>query len=183
MAHPYIEYGETGLSKLRKFLDNFEGYCLVVTLSAMSIIVFAQVLSRFVFHASLAWSEEITRFLLVWTTFLGGAYCIRYGAHVGIEAFILLLPKKARKVLAIIVMVCSIFLCAIVLKFSINLVITLFARNQLLPAMRIPIAYAYMAIPVGVVLFIIRYIQAIVIAVRDFKKGDKPKDEGAVARS
>jgi C4-dicarboxylate transporter DctQ subunit len=144
----------------------------------MSVIVFAQILSRFVFHASFAWSEEITRYLLVWTTFFGGAYCVRKGAHVGIEAFTMLLPKKAKKILAIIVMVGGIFLCVVILKFSMDLTTTLFSRNQLSPAMRIPIAYAYLAVPVGIGLFIVRYIQNIFIAVRDFNK-----DDGAAAGS
>jgi len=158
-------------------MDNFEGYCCVVTLSAMSIIVFIQILFRFVFHAALPWSEEVSRYLLVWTTFFGGAYCVRQGAHVGIEAFTLLLPKKARKILAIVVMAGGIALCAVILKYGITLVVSLFARNQLSPAMRIPIAFAYLAIPAGVVLFIVRYIQNIVIAIRDFNKEDKPADE------
>ena len=161
------------LSKIKKFLDNFEGYCCVVTLSAIAIIVFAQILSRYIFRASLAWSEEITRYLLVWTTFFGGAYCVRQGAHIGIEAFTRLLHKKAKKILAIVVMLGGVILCAVILGFGIVLVSTLFARNQLSPAMRIPIAYAYLAIPVGIALFIIRYIQNIIIAIRDFKKDDE----------
>jgi len=183
VTHPDIESEETGLSKLKKIWDNFEGYCCVLTLSAMSLIVFAQILSRFIFHASLSWSEEITRYLLVWTTFFGGAYCVRQGAHVGIEAFTMLLPKKAKKILAIVVMVGTIFLCAVIFKFGINLVTSLFSRNQLSPAMRIPIAYAYLAVPVGVGLFIVRYIQNIIIAIRDFNKNDKPKDDAAETES
>lgn len=170
------------LGKLKKVFDNFEGYCCVVTLAAISIIVFAQILSRYVFRASLAWSEEITRYLLVWTTFFGGAYCVRQGAHIGIEAFTRLLPQKVKKLLAIVVILGSIGLCVVILMFSIELVSTLFARNQLSPAMRIPIAYAYLAIPVGTGLFIIRYIQNLVIAIKDFKKGEEVTGDPAAAK-
>ena len=112
------------MDNFKKFLNNFEGYCCIFTLAAMSIIVFIQVVFRFVIKSSLPWSEEASRYLLVWTAFLGGAYGVRQGAHIGIEAFALLLPKKAQKVLNIIVMVASIVLCAVIFKFGLDIVQT-----------------------------------------------------------
>ena len=156
------------MSRLKKFWDNFEGYCCVVMLTAMSIIVFVQVVCRFL-RASLPWSEEVTRYLLVWTTFMGGAYGVRHGAHVGIEAFLFLIPKKIKKAVGILVMVCCLVLCIVIVRISWNLVLSIVARKQLSPAMRIPMGYAYSAIPVGMSLFVVRYVQNIVIAIKNFK--------------
>ena len=161
------------MDNFKKFLDNFEGYCCIFTLAAMSIIVFIQVVFRFVIKSSLPWSEEASRYLLVWTAFLGGAYGVRQGAHIGIEAFSLLLPKKAQKVLNIIVMVASIVLCAVIFKFGLDIVQTQLSKGQLSPAMRIPMGYMYAAIPIGMVLFIIRYIQNIYDVLKNFNKDEK----------
>ena len=165
------------MSKLRKFWDNFEGYCCVVMLAAMSIIVFIQVVFRFILKASLPWSEEVTRYLLVWTTFMGGAYGVRQGSHIGVEAFMLLVPKKIRKVIGIFVMVCCLLLCVVIVKFSWDLVLLIIARKQLSPALRMPMGYAYMAVPVGMSLFVVRYIQNIALTIRNFNKEDKPPAE------
>ena len=161
------------MSKLRKFWDNFEGYCCVVSLAAMSIIVIMQVVFRFILRASLPWSEEVSRYLLVWTTFMGGAYAVRQGAHLGIEAFMLLLPKNIRKIVGIFVMACCAVLCVIIVRFSLDLSLLLLRRNQLSPALRIPIGYMYMALPVGMTLFAVRYIQNIVLAIKGFHKKDE----------
>lgn len=161
------------MNKLKKFLDNFEGYCCVLTLAAMSIIVFVQVVCRYILQSSLPWSEEVSRYLLVWTTFLGGAYGIRQGAHLGIEAFTLLLPKKAQKILSIIVMLGGIVLCAIIFNYGAFLVSSQLAKGQLSPAMRVPMGYMYAAIPIGMAFFILRYIQSIYDAVKNFHDDDK----------
>ncbi|MGL4789760.1 MAG: TRAP transporter small permease [Anaerotignaceae bacterium] len=161
------------MDKLKKFIDNFEGYCCILTLTAMSVIVFIQVIFRFVLKSSLPWSEEASRYLLVWTAFLGGAYGVRQGAHIGIEAFSMLLPKKAQQILNILIMVACIVICGIIFNYGFSIVQTQLSRGQLSPAMRIPMGYMYAAIPVGMVFFIIRYIQNIVLAVMSMIKPNK----------
>ena len=161
---------------MKKFLENFEGYCCVVFLIAMSIILFVQVVFRFVLHAALPWSEEASRYLLVWTAFIGGAYGVRRGAHIGIEAFALLLPKKAQKVLNLFVLVVSTVVCCIILKYGIDIVSTQLSKGQLSPAMRIPMGYMYAAIPVGMFFFIIRHIEEIIVEIKNFNKVEEKKE-------
>ena len=83
------------------------------------------------------------------------------------------MPKKVQKVLAILVMIASIVLCAVICKYGFSIVQTQLAKKQLSPAMRIPMGYMYAAIPIGMILFIIRYIQDIIEAVKNFNKDDK----------
>ena len=143
---------------------------------AMSIILFVQVVFRFVLHAALPWSEEASRYLLVWTAFIGGAYGVRRGAHIGIEAFALLLPKKAQKVLNLFVLVVSTVVCCIILKYGIDIVSTQLSKGQLSPAMRIPMGYMYAAIPVGMFFFIIRHIEEIIVEIKNFNKVEEKKE-------
>lgn len=157
---------------LKKFWDNFEGYVCVVLLMAMSAIIILQVFCRFVVKSSLPWSEEVARYLQVWTAFIGGAYGVRRGAHIGIEAFALLLPKKAQKILSILIILVSIFVCAVVCKYGFDIVSTQLAKGQLTPATRIPMGYMYAAIPVGMIFFIIRYIEELIFEIKNFKNDD-----------
>ena len=88
----------------------------------------------------------------------------------------LLLPKKAQKALAILVMIACTILCCFICKFGFQIVQTQLAKNQLSPAMRIPMGYMYAAIPVGMIFFIIRYVQDIIEAIRDFNKPEEKKE-------
>jgi C4-dicarboxylate transporter DctQ subunit len=161
---------------LKKVLNEIEGYVCIFTLLVMSVVIFWGVVCRYVLHSSLPWSEEMARYLLVWTTFLGGAYGVRLGAHIGVEAFTLLLPKKVQAILHIIVMICCALLCVLIFKFGCNIVATQLAKHQLSPAMRIPMGYMYSAIPIGMVFFVIRYIQSIVEAIKDLKNVGKKEE-------
>ena len=56
---------------IKKLADNFEGYCCAVMLAVMSVVVFMQVVFRFLIKSSLPWSEELSRYLLVYITYFG----------------------------------------------------------------------------------------------------------------
>lgn len=154
---------------LKKVLNEIEGYFCVGTLLVMSVVIFWQVVCRYVLKGSLPWSEELSRYLLVWTGFIGGAYGVRLGAHIGVEAFTLLLPKKAQSILKMFVIICLIILCCIIFRFGCTIVGTQLSKHQLSPAMRIPMGYMYAAIPVGMVFFVIRYIQSFFDEIKVFK--------------
>lgn len=168
--------------KLSNFIDNFEGYLCVVMLIAMSIIVFLQVIFRFILKASLPWSEEVSRYLLVWITFLGGAYGVKTGAHLGVEAVQLLLPVQARKVAKLITQVVGVVLCVIILIISIDIVQKQLSGGQKSPALRLEMGYVYLAIPVGMVFFIIRYIERMVNTIRNFNKDEPAEDKRAAEK-
>lgn len=69
-------------------------WIVMIMLSVMSVIVFAQVVFRIV-HLSIPWSEELSKYLLIWSTFMGAALCVRKGSLVGLE-FLRLLCRKRR---------------------------------------------------------------------------------------
>lgn len=146
----------------KKIVRNFEGYLCGTMIAVMAIVVFLQVIFRFILKASLPWSEEVSRYLQVYITYFGTAYGIRTGAHLGIEAFTLLLPKPVRRVLAVFVQVISVFVCSLILKFGVDIVRTQMISRQVSPAMHIPMWMIYIAIPIGMGLCIIRYIIEII---------------------
>jgi len=158
------------MNTFKKILENIEGYLCVVMLIVMSIVVFIQVICRFILKSSLPWSEELCRYLLVWVSFMGGAYGVKTGAHLGVEAVTLIMPKKMRKVVEILMLIVGIVLCCVILKYGIDIVKTQFKRIQYSPAMHVPMGYAYLAIPVGMVFFILRYVLKLIDAVKNFRK-------------
>lgn len=79
-----------------KIINKILQAAVVIMLSVMSIVVFAQVVFRIV-HMSIPWSEELSKYLLIWSTFLGSALCIRRNSLVGLEFFLNSMSKKIRK--------------------------------------------------------------------------------------
>src|SRR5438309_11482415 len=71
---------------------------LVICLALMVVLVFGNVVLRYVFNSGIAVSEEISRWLFVWLTFLGAIVALREHAHLGTEALISRLGPVGRKV-------------------------------------------------------------------------------------
>lgn len=59
--------------------DNLEEALLIALLVLMTLLMGLQVFSRYILNASLSWSEELTRYLFIWSGFLSISYCIKSG--------------------------------------------------------------------------------------------------------
>lgn len=57
--------------------ENLEEFLMVALLIAMTVIMGIQVFARYALGASLSWSEEITRYLFIWSGFLSVSYCTK----------------------------------------------------------------------------------------------------------
>ena len=156
---------------LKKLAMNFEAYLCAIAIAVMSVVVFVQVVFRFIVKSSLPWSEELSRYLQVYITFFGTAYGIQTGAHLGIEAFTHLLPKGGRKVHFLAKR--RMLVCTLILKLGVDIVMSQMASGQVSPAMRIPMWVIYGAIPMGMAFCVIRYIVEIYHSVKNF---NKPED-------
>ena len=148
---------------VKKVLNNFEEILLVPILIVMSIIVVMQVFFRFVIKGSLPWSEELSRYLLVWVTFIGASAAVKRGAHVGVELVVMLFPKKAQKVLSVVSVLISTAFCLIVFFVSLTLIKNQIVNHQISPAMRIPMWWAYGSVPLGTLLMAVRFIQTLFV--------------------
>jgi len=157
-------------SKFFAWLDKLEKAAVTTLLSAMTIVVFLQVFFRFVIKGSLPWSEELSRYLMVWAVFIGASMGAKVGAHIGVGAFVSLFPKEIRRAAIIFSGLLSVLFCLIILVLSVKVVISIKLAGQISPAMEIPMYWAYLAVPVGMLLMGIRFIQATVC---------KFKEEGA----
>ena len=75
--------------------------CLM--LLAMVVVAFAQVVSRYVFHESLSWSEETARFLLIWLGMVCAGYAFKFRSHFALRFFVERFPEPLQRFTAILV--------------------------------------------------------------------------------
>lgn len=158
---------------MKWFMDHLEEFFMIPLIFAMSIVIFVQVVMRYVFQSSLTWSEELARYMFVWLVYFSVSYTARREKHIRIDAAINLYPKNARPYIEILSEV-------IVLGFSIFIAVTgvtVFNKiawsGQMSPAMRIPMQFVYAAPMIGMALTAIRQIQCIVRRVKALKNHEE----------
>lgn len=71
---------------------------MAVLLAAMVVLVFGNVVLRYVFNSGIAISEELSRWLFVWMVFLGAIVGLREHAHLGVDSFVKMLSPMGRKI-------------------------------------------------------------------------------------
>jgi TRAP-type C4-dicarboxylate transport system permease small subunit len=144
---------------------------LSLVLAVMSLLIFTQVLTRYVVNVSLTWSEEAARYLMVYSVFLGAALAIRYQKHVAIEILSESINEKKRKILKMIILIiCIVFFFMLLVK---GIDILHHVGNQKSPALRIPMTIPYAAIPLGAGLLILNSVAVILEMFSGKKEGDQ----------
>lgn len=138
-----------------KVINKILRFIVIIMLSVMSVVVFAQVLFRIV-HLSIPWSEELSKYLLIWSTFLGAAICIRKGSLIGLEFLKNSMSEEKQKMLQTIL---NLIVCAMLL-FLINVGFWAVRRVwfQITPVLKLSMGLMYAAIPVGSVFMLINQI-------------------------
>lgn len=144
---------------LYKIWDHLEEYVLVYSLMVSVALVFLQVVMRRVFNNSLSWSEELARYLYVWQTWLGVSYAARNGTHLRITMLKDRLPAKAQQILEILVVLVWMGFGIFVIYQGMGVVNTIASFGQKSSALKIPMQFCYMSIPVGMFLMCIRIVE------------------------
>lgn len=147
------------MKRFFEYLDRMVEIITMVFLSIMVIVVFLQVIYRFVLHNPLQWSEELGRFLFVWISFLGAAIALQRGEHLGIDVFLRLFPKKIGKALVIIsYLVILAFLVLISYK---GLNVLNIIKRQRSASLRLPMTWPYAGVFVGLVLMTVNCLRVL----------------------
>jgi C4-dicarboxylate transporter DctQ subunit len=92
------------------WFSRFEEGVIAFLLALMTLITFMQVVARYIFNYSFVWALELVMYLFGAMIFLGIAYGVRVGAHIGIDAVTRMLsPPKARAVAIVATTLCMIY--------------------------------------------------------------------------
>lgn len=139
------------MTKLLRTLDRYvagtlEGLVVALLAAAAGLGAY-QVLTRFVLHQPAAWTEALTRVLLVWMVCLGAALAVRVGALVTFDVLRNIGGGRFGKFFQLVGLAFSILFFS-VLAFS-GYQITDRVRFQNLAGLEISIAWSYAALPVG----------------------------------
>ena len=158
--------GRKGLDFLGKVINRFEEYGVIVALSAMTILYSLSIVSRYITKTSMPWADELVRLLFIWATFLGTSIGVKRGAHLGVSVIQTSLPRKWQKYVVIAITLCCVFTCAILSWHGVRMVNLQFTMGQRSSQLGVPIFLVGLAIPVGLALSLLRFIQILFVKLR-----------------
>ena len=143
-----------------------EDWTVLLLFWALCVTVFLQFFTRYVLNNSFGWTEEIARYLLIATVFMGAAMCMRRHRHVQVNFLYRLLPKRIGHGLARVVDVLTIlfFGYATWLTWSLMGVI----GDDRMTLINVPMNYVYVFVLAGLGIACLRAVQ---VAVQHARQG------------
>ncbi len=137
------------LAGINRCLDRIESFAMIVLMLVATCVAILQVIARYVFNNSLYWSEETVLYALIMMSFLTCSMGVRYAAHICVEVLPLLVGPRLARVLLYLANILGLMFAGVLLYYGGRLAINTLNMNQLSPAMRIPVGYIYMVIPIS----------------------------------
>lgn len=145
-------------------LENFERFLVSSFLSLLAIVLILQVFMRFVLNDPLAWPEEFSRYLLIWTAFIGSSLAVKEGRFINIDILPSLASGWVKTAFHVIMHLGFLLFCGVAVYFSIDFISRVARSGQVSPAMGIPMWLVYVAAPVGLTMAALRTVQYVVSA-------------------
>ncbi|MEA3453552.1 MAG: TRAP transporter small permease [Candidatus Caldatribacteriota bacterium] len=135
---------------MRNFIDKINkclNWASIISITVMLFIIFLQVIFRYVFHNSLTFSEELARYLFVWTVFLCSAVVARDNGHIIVGVLTERLKGKKARFIKIAAYISTMVFVSIL--FFQGLKMMKLSSFQHSPALGISMSWVYLAIPVA----------------------------------
>lgn len=146
--------------------DKLEEILMALLLLGISSIVIAQVFFRYLFNNSLSWSDELTRYFLVWSTFLSVSYCVKKRISIKIDQFQNALPGDLIPWVKMLRHTLVFAFCLTLLPFAWDYVMQSVDNQSTSSALKIPMYYIQSAPLLCFALLALRVAQA---WVREFR--------------
>lgn len=148
-----------------KVLTFFEEWTLFITVLVAMVALFFNVILRYGFSYSLAWSEELIREVIIYTTFIGCSVAIKNRSTVRIDALVQLVPKL-KFPLAVFSYAVNLVFAVVMVYFGLLLCVLQVESRQSTLILQIPTVYLYAVLPLMGVLMFLRVVMMLTAEIR-----------------
>lgn len=150
-----------------KFFNHLEESFLAFLLLCMTVIIFVEVVLRFVFNTGLFWAQEATLIINAWMILLGASYCVRERAHISIDFFTRKLSKNAGVIVACIALMACMLYCVMFFLGSWRYVAKMYQIGIELHDIPIKKWVANLCLPIGFTMLFLRFLEAFIKVIRN----------------
>jgi TRAP-type C4-dicarboxylate transport system permease small subunit len=141
------------LDRISNGLNEVVKYLAAVLLASMTIIVFLQVLFRYVLNHPLDWSEELGSFAFVWASLLGASIGLKRRENPRLDLIVNLFPRKMQRTIEELYNLAILFLLAVLFIYGARL--TLSMKSQLTAALEYSVSFVYAVLPISAAIMFI----------------------------
>jgi TRAP-type transport system small permease protein len=127
------------------FVSRALEYLCAAVLIVIVLIVFANVVGRYFFHAPLRWSDEVAQYMFLWLSYLGALAALIRGRHYSVPNLVEMLPRLSRAAVKTLSDLIVLLILLVLVWFGWQLVDRLSFQTS--PALGVPVYYAYVALP------------------------------------
>lgn len=141
-------------------LDRLEEIIISIMLGAATLLVFSQVVARYVFNSGISWATELVEHMFLWIVMVGASYGFKHGVHLGVDVLMNKLPPSARKGMSLFAIAVSLSFSIGMLYLSIFYVHDSYAMELTTVDLEIPQWLPHLALPFGFGMISVRLLQA-----------------------
>ncbi len=142
-----------------RIIGHLEEGVISLLLVSMVLLVFVEVVLRYAFSIGFLWFEELTLHLSAWMVLFGASYGIKAGSHIGVDAFVRLLSKPARRMVTMVALLICLIYCGLFISGAWVYLEKMYKIGIDLEDLPIPKYIAHSILLIGFVLLGIRFIQ------------------------
>lgn len=146
------------LQSLNRYIDLFEKYTIAIAFAAATLLLFANVVLRYIFDSGLTWALEIVQYLFAWVVLVGAAHGVKAGIHLGIDVLIVKLSPGLRKAAVLLAVACCLAFVSIVDYESLIYITKIYEWGDRTQDLQIPQWIPYLAIPIGMSLMLYHFV-------------------------
>lgn len=126
---------------------------LMLLLGLMAVLVFANVVLRYTSGDSIVWAEELSRYLMIWLTYLGAGLVLRFGGHLAIDNLQDVVPGRTGRMLRLLIVLCVAGFALAMTWLGAAYIWRAWAQTT--PVMELPFGLVYSALPAGFLFMLI----------------------------
>ena len=160
------------LDFLDKVLTFFEEWTLFISVMVALVALFVNVVLRYGFNHSLAWSEELVREVIIYTTFIGCSAAVKNRSMIRIDASVQLFPKL-KPALTLLSNFAVMVFAALMIYYGWLMAALQVRTHQKTIILQIPLVYLYAVLPLMGVMMMIRVVQVIYQDIGEYRSGKK----------
>jgi C4-dicarboxylate transporter, DctQ subunit len=156
---------------LDKVLTFFEDWTLFISVMAALLALFVNVVLRYGFNYTLAWSEELVREVIIYTTFIGCGVAVKQRSTIKIDALVNVVPKL-KVPLNFFSNLVTIIFSVMMIYYGWKMAALQVMTNQKTIILEIPLVYLYAILPLMGTTMLIRTIQVMYQDVNNLLQAD-----------
>ncbi|PTN31775.1 TRAP transporter small permease [Desulfonatronum sp. SC1] len=151
-----------GVGRASSLVDVVAGVLAFCALTTMLVVITLQIVFR-VFFQALPWSEELSRYLLVWTTFLGATMAYRRGVHIAVTFLVNSLPALLGRMVRIAGILVSLIFFGTAMFYAVRYM--QLQSFQVTASLRLPMPYVYAVMPAAFGVMILHGLHALLLEI------------------